>query len=258
MSGENNTPASETPASATPTEAASNATPAAEAAPASEAEEFLPDPTKSEAKPSTEGKADDGKSESKPEGADKDFLAETDDDDAADKADAPGDAKEEGAEEAYQPFTLPEGMTLDEGLLAEATPLFKKLGLNQDGAQELVSFYASKTQDAVTAHHQSLAGQHQATLKTWETELKALPAYKGAGLQEAKVRVATALNALGSPEVRKLLGDGPQGYGLVRNPHIFQFLDAIGSKLSPDSLVREDAGSPVKTEPQRAADVMYS
>jgi hypothetical protein len=255
LSGENNTPASETPAPAS----AEVAAPAPEsAAPAAEAEgEFLADATESEAKPSTESKADD-EAKAKPEGEADDFLAETDDDDAEGKADAPGDAKPESAAEAYQPFTLPEGTTLDEALVAEATPIFRKLNLDQDGAQELVSFYAAKTQSAVEAYHATLADNHQATLRTWESELKAMPEYKGAGLKEAKVRVVRALDALGGPEVRKILGDGREGYGLVRNPHVFKFLDAIGTKLSPDSLVRDDAGTPAKETPMRKADVLYS
>lgn len=223
------------------------------AAPAEADDDFLDDP-KSEAKPEGEAKAE--KADAKPQGEDDDFLkAETDKDDAKDKADAQGDAKPAGESEAYQPFTLPEGLVLDETVLAEATPLLRKIGADQDGAQELVSFYAAKTQEAIASYHEELAAKHVETLKSWETELKAMPEYKGAALSEAKARVATVLNQLGSPELRQLL---TKDYGVVRNPHVFKFLDAIGSKLSEDSLVRDDAGAPVKATPKRTADEMYS
>lgn len=253
MSGENSTPATET---ATPAPATASAdpssTPAESAAPAADADEFIPEPkTESKAEPSTEGKADD-ESKAKPEGEADDFLAETDDDDAEGKADGPADAKPEGAAEAYQPFTLPEGSAIDEAVLAKATPVFQKLGLKQDGAQELVSLHAEIAADIVQGYHEQLAEGHANTLKTWATETKAHPEFGGANLTASKGLAAQAL-AL-EPGARKVLVD----YGLDRNPHVFALLARLGSKLSPDSLVRDDAGSPVKETPKRAADVMYS
>lgn len=255
MSGEQATPAATPESTPAPQPETAPPSPAAAdgAAPASDADgELLADNKDSDAKASTEAKADDAKpAEAK---ADDDFLAEKDDD-AEDKADAPGDAKPESAAEAYQPFTLPDGQTIDEATLAEATPLLRKLKIDQDGAQELVSFYAAKTQEAVQSYYQQLSEGHRNTLKSWTDELKALPEYKGKAFSEAKARVANVLNTLGTPALKQLLD---KDYGVIRNPHVFKFLDAIGTKLSPDSLVREDAGAPEKAPPQRDADIFYS
>ena len=45
--------------------------------------------------------------------------------------------------ETYQ-FKAPEGFALDEKLVAEATPIFKELGLTQDAAQRLVDMYSKQ------------------------------------------------------------------------------------------------------------------
>lgn len=244
----------------TPITGAADPAPAAEAAPAkSEAapaadaggdEEFLPDTTKSDAKP--EGEAKDGKTDAKSDDKADDFLAETDDDDAEGKADAPGDAKPESAAEAYQPFELPEGMAVDENALAKATPIFRELNLDQAQAQKLVSLQADIMLDAVKAHHQALSDGHANTLKTWANETKSHPEFGGQNLKASKALAAQAL-AL-EPAARKVLVE----YGIDRNPHVFALLCRLGSKLSPDSLVRDDAGAPVNDAPMRDADVMYS
>lgn len=254
MSGETATPAADT---AAPVQNGADTAVETKTPAAAESEEFLPETPESEAKPEgkAEGKAEDGKAEAKSEDKADDFLAETDDDDAESKADTPGDAKQEGEPEPYQPFTLPDGLELDEAVIAEATPLLRKFNLDQEGAQELVSFYAAKTASALEAYHLSLAEGHQQTLKTWSAELKALPEYKGQALKEAKGRVAEVLSKIGTPQLRTLLD---KDYGLIRHPEVFKFLDAISTKLSPDSLVRDDAGASEKTAPQRVADQMYS
>lgn len=233
-------------------------------APADKPDDFLPE-AKTEAEPSKEGKAEGGKSTEVAQEAEDDFLkAEANKDSAKDKADGQADVKP-GSEsaEAYQPFTLPEGFEgeLDQTLVDKATPILRDLKLDQDGAQKLVSFFATEIvqqqQESMRATMQGLADGHQATLRTWEKELTSLPEYQGDGLKEAKVRVANVLSTLGSPELRTLLHSGRDGYGLIRNPAVFKFLDAIGSKLSQDSLVRDDAGAPVKGGQLRDADIMY-
>lgn len=251
MSGTSETPATDSTPAPADAAAPAAAAPADSAAPAAEsADEFIPDTANSEAAPSTEGKADDAKPDEAK--ADDDFLAETDDDDAKEKADGPADAKPEGESEAYQPFTLPEDSPIDEATLAKATPIFQKLGLKQDGAQELVSLHAEIARDIVQGYHDTLAEGHANTLKEWATATKAHPEFGGQNLTQSKALAAKALGL--EPGARKVLVE----YGLDRNPHVFALLARVGSKLSEDSLVRDDAGAPDKRAPQRAADIFYS
>lgn len=245
MSGETETPNAET---ATPApNGADTSAPVDKAAPA-EAEEFLPDTAKSDAKPK-EGKADDKADASK---EDEGFLAETDDDDAEKDADAPGDADKDSAPEAYQPFELPEGLALEGDDLAQATALLRKHGRSQEEAQELVSYYANQQKKSLETFHQTLVDAHEQRLKDWAKETKADEEFGGKNLTASKASAAKAL-AL-EPSARKVLVE----YGLDRNPAIFKLLARVGSKLSDDSLVRDDAGAPETVAPQRDADVMYS
>lgn len=251
MSGE--TPASTETATPAPATASADSSPAPAESAASAAEtveESNPDRTKSEAEPSTEGKADDVKADDAK--AEDDFLAETDDDDAKGEADSQADAKQDGESEAYQPFTLPEGLELDTEALAKATPIFRKLNLNQEGAQELVSLQAEIMQSAVQAYHETLAEGHAKNLKAWAAETKAHPEFGGDNLKASKAHAAKALGL--EPAARKVLVE----YGLDRHPSVFALLARVGSKLSEDSLVREDAGAAVKSAPTRDADLFYS
>lgn len=49
--------------------------------------------------------------------------------------------------ETYADFKAPEGFTLSPDLVAEVSPVFKDLGLNQDQAQKLVDWYAKAQLD---------------------------------------------------------------------------------------------------------------
>lgn len=253
MSGETATPAPDSTPAPAPSDAAPSpaAASAESAAPASEAaEEFIPDNPESEPKAEAEG--EEGKPEAKAEAEADDFLAETDDDDAKDKADSQADAKPEGAPEAYQQFTLPDGMEIDADALAKATPVFRELGLDQEGAQKLVSLQADIMADAVQSYHDTLAQGHAERLKAWADEVKADPEFGASNLSQSKQNAARVLAV--EPAARKALVE----YGLDRNPAVFRLLAKLGAKLSEDTLVREDTGAPEKTAPMRDADIMYS
>ncbi|HYC65101.1 MAG TPA: hypothetical protein VEC14_10255, partial [Reyranellaceae bacterium] len=56
-----------------------------------------------------------------------------------------GDAAAEAAQPVtYEPFTLPEGLAVDQATLAEAQTLFAEAKLSQPQAQKLVDLYTSK------------------------------------------------------------------------------------------------------------------
>lgn len=84
---------------------------------------------------------------------------------------APVEAKPETpvVPEAYADFTIPEGAELDKAAITEATPLFKELGLSQDGAQKLVDLYGKLSGGLVKANNDAYE-----TMRTeWRDSLKA-------------------------------------------------------------------------------------
>lgn len=69
----------------------------------------------------------------------------------ADKKDDKKEDKIVGAPEKYADFKPPEGYELDKETVAKAAPIFKELGLSQEGAQKLVDLYATLSKDASDA-----------------------------------------------------------------------------------------------------------
>lgn len=122
--------------------------------------------------------------------------------------------------DTYADFALPEGMSLDEGLLTEAAPLFKELGLTQEQAQKLVDFQAKQvqagSQKQVDAFNQQLNEWNTATLKEFSEE------------QIATAR--GAVDAYGTPELKQLLND----YGVGSHPEVVRFMEKVGATLKED------------------------
>ncbi len=106
--------------------------------------------------------------------------------------------------EAYD-FTVPEGRELDPALLAEATPIFKELGLSQEGALKLVDLY---NKQAGAGIDKLLADQREVRAG-WATESKAYLDTLPGGVKQAKADLTGAKNALfanpdGTPNAEKI------------------------------------------------------
>ncbi len=109
-----------------------------------------------------------------------------------------------GPPEAYD-LKAPEGRELDPALLAEATPIFKELGLSQEGAQKLVDLYNKQAGAGI----EKLLADQREVRAGWATESKAyLDALPG-GVKQAKADLTGAKNALfanpdGTPNAEKI------------------------------------------------------
>lgn len=119
-----------------------------------------------------------------------------------------------GAPEAYTDFTAPEGVTLDPALIAEATPIFKELGLSQEGAQRLVDF-----------HNKQMTAVREAGLKavtdlrnSWVDQVKADKDI-GPKLDQVKVEIGRAKDRL-SPEVRAAFNEALDFTGAGDHPAV--------------------------------------
>lgn len=101
-----------------------------------------------------------------------------------------------GAPEKYEPFTVPEGFTLDEKVSGEASAIFKELGLDQASAQRLVDFYSSKTIEAANAPYELYSKMREG----WQTEVRADPEI-GTKLPAVKETISRALDSLGDAKL---------------------------------------------------------
>jgi hypothetical protein len=148
-----------------------------------------------------------------------------------DGTDAAGQADDgKTAPEAYQPFTLPEGVEVDAGLLETFGPVAKEAGLNQEAAQKLVDWFGGQ----VKAQQE----QAQATAAQWVDTVKKDPEVGGPQLAERLAVAAKGLEwAAGAKaqEVRELL----DATGLGNHPEFVRLFYRVGTAIAEDKPVIE-------------------
>lgn len=174
----------------------------------------------------------------------------------ADPANPAEDAKPEevpGAPEAYEPFTLPEGVAIDEAVMPDVHALFKELGLPQDKAGEVLGKLLAIQEKLNGTPEQQQEAMHQQVSELnagLAEQCKALPGIGGENFNQSLETASKVMLAFGTPELRDLVTYTAVG----SHPEFFKFIHAIGSKMSPD--VFEHGGESAKTS-QRPADVMF-
>lgn len=126
--------------------------------------------------------------------------------------------QESEAPEEYGEFTLPDGMELNEQLLAQANPVFKELGLSQEQAQKLVDFESTRQQAQVDQFHQQI--------QTWQQEVSNDPEIGGEKMDESIALANKAIGEYFEPGFMDVL----RSYGLTNNPEVIRGLKRIGER----------------------------
>lgn len=160
-----------------------------------------------------------------------------------------GKTEEEGKDETpalpekYE-LTAPEGTEIDERILAEADPVFRELGLNNDQANKLMPLagkFAEKLQQASLDAHLAMAAD-------WAKKAQADKEIGGKNWGETEAAVARALDKFGAPEgspFRKLLDDTKLG----NHPEMIRMFAKIGKAIGEDGdFVRADGGAAIKPD----------
>lgn len=158
-----------------------------------------------------------------------------------------------GAPEAYEPFSLPEGVEIDESVMPDVHALFKDLGLPQEKAGEVMSKLLDIQAKLAGTPEQQQEAMHRQVSELnagLAEQCKALPGIGGENFQQSLEAASKVMLAFGTPELRDLVTYTAVG----SHPEFFKFIHAIGSKMSPD--VFEHGGESAKTS-QRPADVMF-
>lgn len=147
--------------------------------------------------------------------------------------------KPEGAPEAYEPFNVPQGWTLEGETGERVNEVFKELNLTQEAGQKLIDAYIQHTAAAKEQELVALEAQRRA----WRAERRQSPTY-----QSDRALANKGLNAVvKTQEQRDLfnntwLQDHPAVYGLFVN---------VGRLLGED--VPLNAGTPTGNEPDSAS-----
>jgi hypothetical protein len=176
------------------------------------------------------------KSDTKEPGSSKSLLSEAEG--GSDKKDGKdGDGKDgqsqgqnQGAPEKYADFSLPEGMTLDKGLLEKALPLFKELNLSQEQSQKIVSLQAEHAKASVEAVIKSAEAERTKIVEGFKTETIKKLSEGGADWKKEMSFAAKALGTFGTPELRKLLDET----GLSNKHEIISAWIKVGKEMAED------------------------
>lgn len=120
---------------------------------------------------------------------------------------------------------------IDQALLAEATPILKELGLNNEQASKVAAFVPKITDTILTKQ----ADEFAAMRAGWAKDCQKDKEIGGANWKETETLAAKALDTFGAPEgsdFRKLLNES--GFG--DHPEMIRMFRRIGEKLGEDPL----------------------
>ncbi|WP_184263026.1 hypothetical protein [Novispirillum itersonii] len=131
--------------------------------------------------------------------------------------------------EAYQPFTLPQDMAVDDGLLGRFRSVAAGLGLTQQQAQQLVDLRVEQARQEAEAH--------TACSRQWVEQARRDPEFGGAGFQTALAVADRGLAAFATPDLRTLLDHT----GLGNHPEVIRLAYRIGRTLAEPGPVQPGA-----------------
>ncbi len=128
--------------------------------------------------------------------------------------------------DTYADFAMPEGVEVDTALLAEATPLFKELGLTQEQAQKLVDFQAQQIQ----AGSQKQVDAFNQLMNDWQEQSKNDKEFGGDKFEENIKIAQSAVDKFGTPELKQLL----ESHGVGNHPELIRFMVKVGKLTKED------------------------
>lgn len=153
-----------------------------------------------------------------------------------------------GAPEEYADFTVAEGMTLDNDLLAEFVPMAKELNLPQEKAQALVDMASKLVQKQAAAQQETF----RSTVDGWVNAAKTDKEFGGdkfAGSIEVAQR---ALNSFATPELKEALNTT----GLGNHPEMIRLMVRIGNAMKEDDRIVTGT-TPPQSAPKSAAEILF-
>jgi hypothetical protein len=146
------------------------------------------------------------------------------------KADDKGTQAKAGAPEKYQPFTVPEGVTLSEESVTELTGIAKELNLDQAQAQKVADLLA-KTEEKY-GEKQAIERLNEKG-REWEQLVKSDKTLGGKKLDENLAVAKKAVDAFATPALRKMMEETRFG----NHPEVVRLFHKVGQAMSEDKVL---------------------
>ena len=143
-----------------------------------------------------------------------------------------GDSPE--APEAYEPFVVPEGVELPTAAVDMATPVFRKLGFDQETAQEMTTLAAQIGTQNMLAGIDEINQRYE----QWEQEIRSDSVFGGDKFENSlKEAEKAAVHYFGESIFEEL-----DRFGISSHPAIFRGLARIGAELGDGKIIQPGAG----------------
>lgn len=197
-----------------------------------------PDELAAKAKENADGDAADTTDSDKAEAADGSEGGEE-----GKKAEEEGDAKDDGAPDKYEAFTLPEGMVATDDQLAAFSDKARELNLSQAQAQTLIEFEAERMAEMQQAQFD--AWENQKT--QWVEQIKADPEIGGRDQLQKQALAVRAVHRVGGEELVKALNETGAG----NHPALVRAFYRIGLAMSEDHFKGNGAPLDVGAQKER-------
>jgi hypothetical protein len=162
--------------------------------------------------------------------------------------------------EAYKPFTVPEGFSLNKDAVDAAVPVFKELGLTQDQAQKLVDLQSKREAELA----KSGQGDYAAMRKDWRDKVLANPELSAGGKIKPEVTqtIGRAIDGINNPKLAAEFRQVMDTTGVGDNPAFVEAFFAMAKQLTEGRPVQGVGPSPggqtaPDAKPKSIANAMY-
>jgi hypothetical protein len=148
---------------------------------------------------------------------------------ATDGKDVP---KEEGSKEVPEKYEIkiPEGLEFDQAALDLFTPIFKELGISEEGAQKLVDAYVPTLEGMEQRMREQSLKQYKEIVEGWKKETLA---ELGTDSSKKLALCAKAINKYGGDNLRAALDQT----GMGNHPEFVKFMLRVGETITEDAFI---------------------
>jgi len=172
--------------------------------------------------------------------------------------DAQANTQQNAAPEAYEPFTLPEGVDVNsepvKAALDEAGGVFRELGLTQEQGQKLIDLHMKHWMGGAVEAEEMFQRQVDQQVRDWEEELRRDAEIGGTKLRENLMYAKRAVAALGGRELAEELDKT----GMGSNPALVRAFVKMGRQyFREDHFVQGGGAKPVDNTPEGMAHRIY-
>jgi uncharacterized protein (DUF4415 family) len=148
----------------------------------------------------------------------------------------------QGAPEAYEDFTVPDGVVLDAEVTEQFKAVAKELNLPQEAAQKVTDLGVQLAQKWAEESAARIAEMQTG----WRNETQADREIGGDTLPQTLSVAKAAVDKFGTPALGELLEQS----GLGNHPEIIRFCARVGKAVSEDTFVAGGVTTPKKSHAQ--------